>query len=234
MGNEDLVGLGYLLIILFCPFIFHQSCVYVANGMVKDRETKMKETLKIMGMKTWIYALGYLVQRGIWLTLPCLFVAFFMYIFNPDQLSGGDAVLFFIMLWLFGFGVMTFIMVFANFFKDSRLISMIVPIVQFIAAGVAMSLLIEPILNDSTNNNIQYFFWFPTFPFTVLMTNLLSPEGQKSSWEVSGAVAWFFLIIQGPLWYFLHLYIEAIMPDNYGISKHPCFCFKGKTNEVFA
>jgi len=29
--------------------------------MVKDRETRMKESLKIMGLEPWIYALGFIV-----------------------------------------------------------------------------------------------------------------------------------------------------------------------------
>ena len=47
--NEDLQGLGHLMLILMCPIIFQQSSNYIGNQMVKDRETKMKETLKIMG-----------------------------------------------------------------------------------------------------------------------------------------------------------------------------------------
>ena len=56
------------------------------------------------------------------------------------------------------------------------------------------------------------------------MVNLLDDTGLKF-FEVSDGVSWFFLIIS-PLVYFLaHLYVEAIMPDNYGISSKCCFCF---------
>ena len=60
-NNPDLAGLGYLILLLLCPIIFQQSATYIGNQMVKDRETKMKETLKIMGLKSWIYALAFLV-----------------------------------------------------------------------------------------------------------------------------------------------------------------------------
>lgn len=42
----------------------------------------MKETLKIMGQESWIYALSFIVQRGIWMLFPTLFVSVFIYIFN--------------------------------------------------------------------------------------------------------------------------------------------------------
>ena len=76
------MGLGYLILILCCPIVFQQAQSYIANQMVKDRETKMAESLKIMGLKPWIYALSFLVQRGIWMTIPTIFVNVFVYLFN--------------------------------------------------------------------------------------------------------------------------------------------------------
>ena len=142
--------------------------------MVKDRDTKMKETLKIMGLKPWIYAIGFLVQRGIWMIFPNFFICLFIYIFNSAQYNAGHVIVLFIALWLFGCGMLAVTMVVQNFFKESKLIAMLVPILQFIPMGVAMTLLINPIITeDTTDNLIQYLFWFPTFPFTVIMTNLL-------------------------------------------------------------
>jgi len=33
------------------------------------------------------------------------------------------------------------------------------------------------------------------------------------------------------MYYFLHLYAEAVLPDNYGVRKHPCFCFKRRSEK---
>ena len=78
------MGLGYLILVAMCPIIFQQSSNYIGNQMVRDRETKMKETLKIMGQRTWIYALAFLVQRGVWMFLPTFFVTLFIWIFNKS------------------------------------------------------------------------------------------------------------------------------------------------------
>ena len=45
----------------------------------------MKETLKIMGLETWVYSLAFLVQRGIWMTLPTFFLCFFIGLFNKNN-----------------------------------------------------------------------------------------------------------------------------------------------------
>ena len=59
--NAKFMGVGYLVLLLCCPIIFQQSANYVGNQMVKDRETRMKESLKIMGLEPWVYALAFLV-----------------------------------------------------------------------------------------------------------------------------------------------------------------------------
>ena len=87
--NEELMGLGHLMLILVCPIIFQQSSNYIGNQMVKDRETKMKETLKIMGCESWIYALSFMIQRGVWMIFPTIFVSIFIFLFNQDNIEFG-------------------------------------------------------------------------------------------------------------------------------------------------
>ena len=46
--------------------------------------------------------------------------------------------------------------------------------------------------------------------------------------DIEAYVAWIALVLQCPVYFMLHLYIEAIIPDNYGIAKSCCFCCKRK------
>jgi hypothetical protein len=39
-------------------------------------------------------------------------------------------------------------------------------------------------------------------------------------------VCWFFMIFDFFLWVGLYFYMDAVMPNDYGIQKHPCFCFR--------
>ena len=110
--NPDLMGLGYLILILCCPTIFQQSASYISNQMVKDKETKMKETLKIMGLDVWVYSLAFLVQRGIWMTLPTFFLCLFIGLFNKNYFDTSTIVVLFIALWFFGMGMLAVAMLF--------------------------------------------------------------------------------------------------------------------------
>lgn len=49
--------------------------------------------------------------------------------------------------------------------------------------------------------------------------------------EVSVGAAWTALVLQAPIYFFLHIYIEAVMPDAYGVTETCCFCLRrGKRN----
>lgn len=87
--NPDIGGLGYVIFILIAPVAFQQSCVFIFNEMVRDRETKMKESLRIMGLNKYMYALSFMVQRGIWVTLTCLIITIMTYALNSSNIGFG-------------------------------------------------------------------------------------------------------------------------------------------------
>ena len=80
--------------------------------MVKDKENKMKETLKIMGLETWVYSIAFLVQRGIWMTLPTVFLCVFIFLFNKGRYDLSTVIVLFIALWFFGMGMLAVAMLF--------------------------------------------------------------------------------------------------------------------------
>jgi hypothetical protein len=76
----------------------------------------------------------------------------------------------------------------------------------------------------------------PTAPVTVALISICTPiftmkrkNPIKIVFDVSkisiGAM-WAFLILNIPFWYMIYLYLDQVMPNDYGIQKHPCFCFK--------
>ena len=34
------------------------------------------------------------------------------------------------------------------------------------------------------------------------------------------------LALNIPLWFFAYLYLDSVMPNTFGVQKHPCFCFQ--------
>ena len=121
-----------------------------------------------------------------------------------------------------------------NFFSDPKLAAVCAPFLLFLPTGVAMLGIITPISTGEPNSWVQYLFFMPTFPFEVILTEIFQPDATLEFFEVSAAAAWVFLVLQTPIYFFLHVYIEAVLPDAYGVTESCCFCFRrgGKKQDV--
>lgn len=209
--------------LLLAPFVYQSSTNYVANEMVRDKETKMKETLKIMGLKPWIYSLSFLVQQGLWLIIPCFSMTITIYLFCSEVIDAADMAAIFFSLWFYSLGMLSLTMVLSNFFSNSKLVNMVLNVILFIPTGIAMTAIIAPGQTGIANEWIQYMFWIPNFPWTVIFINTIKTTPFEY-FTATNEVAWVCLVVQVPIWFLIHLYLEAILPDNYGISKPCCFC----------
>ena len=159
--------------------------------------------------------------------MTTFFVCLFIWLTNSNTYGFGVILTLFAALLMFGMGMLSFTMFAQNFFKDSKLVTMVLPFLFFVPTGISISMVLEPILtmpNPISNDYAQYLYWFPTFPFTTIMVDLLN-KTQFEFFEVSVTASWICLALNIPVWFLLHLYVEAIKPDNYGISRSPCFCF---------
>merc|ERR1719264_184879 len=118
--------------------MFQQSCTYIAGELVRDRETRMKESLKIMGLNTWTYALAMLVQRTVYMIVPTVIVALWILIFLSDVYNFGEIFSLFIQMLFLGIGLAAFSMFISNFFSDYKLVGMALPAILYIPTGVSL------------------------------------------------------------------------------------------------
>ena len=65
-------------------------------------------------------------------------------------------------------------MVFSNFFSNSKLVNMVINVIFFIPTGVAMAAIIPPGTVGTPNNWIQYLFFLPNMPWTVIFIDTLN------------------------------------------------------------
>lgn len=77
-------------------------------------------------------------------------------------------------------------------------------------------------------------FWLPIMPTCCLLVHFSSPAvipgmPNLSFFDVSFVpveLCWFFMVFNMFLWLMLYFYLDAVMPSDYGIQKHPCFCVR--------
>ena len=70
----------FFTFVLLCDSAFSSAVSFVLTQMVRDKETKMRETLKIMSMSRGAYMFSYFQAQGFFalFTSICLCLAFYV------------------------------------------------------------------------------------------------------------------------------------------------------------
>jgi hypothetical protein len=88
--------------------------------------------------------------------------------------------------------------------------------------------------NPSTRAYIIPFFILPIFPALTIIVELTQSDTILPFFSILDPsfvpkyVPWISLVLAIPAWFFIYLYLDSVMPNTYGISKHPLFCFRNK------
>jgi len=106
--------------------------------MVRDRENKMAESLKIMGLNKYMYALSFLIQRTIWVTLTSLIMVSMTYLVNRSFFTFSMFMQLFLAIWLLAVSFLSLSMTLQNLFKEPKLAAICAPFVLFMPTGVAL------------------------------------------------------------------------------------------------
>ena len=112
-------------------FGFFGACAHILSEMVSDKETRMRESLRIMNLNRWSYALSFFITQSIFAMFTALimflsFYAAFEIDFNSKKLStidknGRQYVNLFFGFQLLGINLVAFCMAMSTFFTDSLL-----------------------------------------------------------------------------------------------------------------
>ena len=72
------IGGVFAIGIAYASAAYAGTCCFILNEIVADKETRMRETLRIMSLDRWSYALSFFITQGILavFTSIILFVAF--------------------------------------------------------------------------------------------------------------------------------------------------------------
>ena len=140
-------SLGYVLIILLAPVATYQTTVSMVTEMTTERSNKMRESLKILGLNQYVYAISHLSIRTVFSSVLGMIMAAFIYFFNMDYMTGGQFFQLICSFLLLGLGNLTLVLILQNFFDNARLASIVVPTLLFFPSGLAMLSILLPVVN---------------------------------------------------------------------------------------
>ena len=68
----------------------------------------------------------------------------------------------------------------------------------------------------------------PNFSFGIILLDFYIQGGPTSILALDVGVAWASLILVTPIYVMLYMYLDAILPNEFGIRQSCCFCLKKK------
>jgi hypothetical protein len=74
----------------------------------------------------------------------------------------------------------------------------------------------------------QLTYILPVSSFGVIMIDVFVKNGVRDLLDLNVIIAWVSLILVTPMYILAYMYLDAIIPNAFGIKEHPFFCIRKK------
>ncbi|KAK3894585.1 hypothetical protein Pcinc_001659 [Petrolisthes cinctipes] len=216
---------------LYMVFAWAQFIVYMMMLVVGEKEKKIKESMKMMGLRDSVYWLSWFAIYGFYvlaLATVCIILLPLAQVFKH-----ANVFLLFLLFILYGCSSVVFSFMLTPFFNKARAAGIAANLVQ-----VALSCLfyLQVYLGDDLDPAI---FWALglfspcAFAFAVDKALLLDISGEglnfDTVWNGPGlpfAGSLIMISIDLLLYFFLAFYLDNVVPSEYGTKRKPWFLFE--------
>jgi hypothetical protein len=166
-ANKTNAADSLVSIVFTIPICFAMACRYILSQVVYEKEMKMKETMKIMSLRTLPYGMTFFISQTFFTILASVMITIAFYI---KKMFVGDKIMpFYFTVLLFGMAITSFSLTLTAFFSDSKLSTQIGSLVILIPMAVFLA------LYQNHQNILPYLYWIPHFPMSVLVVNIVIP-----------------------------------------------------------
>mmetsp|Transcript_12155 Transcript_12155/g.8845 ORF Transcript_12155/g.8845 Transcript_12155/m.8845 type:complete len:156 (-) Transcript_12155:133-600(-) len=138
MDNPEAYAYFTITVLFSIPLCFVVACRYILGQVVFEKETKIKETLRIMSLKISPYGLSFVLAQSIFNFFICVIVTIFYLIKNmiePDLFIG-----FFFCTFFFSLALINFSLMVSVFFSDSKVSVQIGTLIIILPMAIYMTM----------------------------------------------------------------------------------------------
>lgn len=126
--NPFYSSVGPLVGMIFCMSMIYPTSKLI-KSIVEEKETRMKETMKIMGLKDWVFAASWFMTYAVMFSLIAFLQAL---VLKTTVLRLTDLSLSFAFFFLFNMTNITFSFLVSVFFSRAKLAAIVGPIAMFV------------------------------------------------------------------------------------------------------
>jgi len=196
------------------------------KNLVEDKESRMKETLKMMGLLNWVFVTSYGITYFIIFTAIAILQTILM---CASVLSYSSPALVFFFFWLFGLSMMCLGFLISVFFSRSKLAGIVGPIACLALVMPRYAFLTT---EDDEQLGAKWFccIFSPT-AYAFAMDVFMSYEGAQrgvtpsnaSDEPLSVTAMLTFMFFDGVAYALLAWFLEQTLPNEYGSNRPPWF-----------
>jgi len=198
------------------------------KSMVEEKETRMKETLFILGVRPWAHWFSWVLTTGIIFFIISVLVTFTL---SSNVLKYSSPTYLFVLIGLFSTATMGFCFVIASFFSRAKLASIVGPMALFATVLPRFIFFGSNRYEATTAKKWASLLPCTAFAFAadIIADYEYTEVGVQSfnagEGEYSFDTALGFLFLDTFLYMFLGWYLELVIPRQYGVARPFYFIF---------
>lgn len=210
----------------FVLLIYILPVYRLVSNIVSEKESRARETMKMMGLSDVSYWLSWACYHLIIVTLITVLI---IIVLSPTVLEYSNKGLIFVIFWVYGLSLFGLSVFLSSFFSNARAASITSTLIYFGTSFVNQAVgdqsvklnqksaasLLTTVANGLACANIAQ---FETSGVGVQNSNLST---QFHNYTLSRAIG--VMIISLFLFLGVGLYLEQVLPSAYGLRKHWCF-----------
>ncbi len=212
-----------------CPLVLVLAFLYsvsqLAKRIVEEKEARLREGTMIMGLGKAAFFCSWIFTYFVQVLITSLVITF---VLKVGIVTESDPTIIFALYFLFGISTISLSTLLSSFFSKSRVTAMAVPFLYFLISIPSFA------LPDGTSaGTYQLLSIFSPTAFSLGAKLLFQYEiGNGMGWNdvtssldtVNMATVISMLIFDTILYILLTLYLDEILPSEWGTKRHPCFC----------
>eukprot|EP00794_Sanderia_malayensis_P017572 gene17572-19324_t len=178
------------------PLVFTIAFVYTAVTMTKElvaeKQSQLKESMKMMGLANWVHWLSWFIKNFVFLFLSCLVLSILLKVSK-----------------VFEYGDWSLIFIFFLFYSVSMIFF------SFALRSAKAALCLLP--NTCLGVGVQVITKMEAARVGVQWSTLNDPPSIDDNFSLS--MVFLMMLVQSFMWWVITWYVEAVFPGQYGVSK---------------
>ncbi|XP_077982530.1 phospholipid-transporting ATPase ABCA3-like [Glandiceps talaboti] len=221
----------FLMPIMMCLALIY-SAASITKELVLEKETRLKETMKMMGLSNWLHWTAWFVKCLIFLLISGLLMSIILKVGEVFRYSAYGCILILFTLWIIA-GIMWCFAVSVLFSKAK--IAMIFAVILWFLNYVVVEFITKDYFNITANEKVAACLLHNTCLGVAIQTIArLESEHVGMTWstlnmtpspgyDVPIAVIWTMFCIDIIIYGLFAWYVEAVFPGEYGIARKVYF-----------